>query len=51
MVFSVDVILDSRTEEFDIMPVTLEPGEHTVALRVYDSAGNVAIGKAAVLIK
>ena len=51
MVFSVDGIVDSRTEEFEIKTGTLETGEHTVALRVYDSAGNVAIGKAAVLIK
>ena len=48
MVFSVDGIVDSRTEEFEIKTGTLEPGEHTVALRVYDATGNVAIGKAAV---
>ena len=51
MVFSVDGIVDSRTEEFEIKTGTLEPGEHTVALRVYDATGNVAIGKAAVLVK
>jgi hypothetical protein len=51
MVFAVDGIVDSRTEEFEIKTGTLEAGEHTVALRVYDSAGNVAIGKAAVLVK
>ena len=51
MVFSVDGIVDSRTEEFEIKTGALEPGEHTVALRVYDATGNVAIGKAALLIK
>jgi len=51
MVFSVDGIVDSKTEEFEIKTGTLEPGEHTVALRVYDSTGNVAIGKAALLVK
>jgi len=51
MVFSVDGIVDSRAEEFEIKTGTLEPGEHTVALRVYDAAGNVAIGKAALLVK
>jgi hypothetical protein len=51
MVFSVDGIVDSRAEEFEIKTGTLELGEHTVALRVYDATGNVAIGKAALLIK
>jgi len=51
MVFSVDGIVDSRAEEFEIKTGTLEPGEHTVALRVYDATGNVAVGKAALLIK
>ena len=51
MVFSVDGIVDSKAEEFEIKTGALEPGEHTVALRVYDATGNVAIGKAALLIK
>lgn len=51
MVFSADGIVDSKTEEFEIKTGTLETGEHTVALRVYDATGNVAIGKAALLIK
>jgi len=51
MVFSVDGIVDSRTEEFEIKTGALELGEHTVALRVYDATGNVAIGKTALLIK
>jgi hypothetical protein len=51
MVFSVDGIVDSKAEEFEIKTGALEAGEHTVALRVYDATGNVAIGKAALLIK
>ncbi len=51
MVFSADGIVDSKTEEFEIRTATLEPGEHAVALRVYDATGNVAIGKAALLVK
>jgi len=51
MVFSVDGIVDSKTEEFEVKTAALEPGEHTVALRVYDATGNVAIGKATVLVK
>jgi sugar lactone lactonase YvrE len=51
MVFSVDGIVDSKTEEFEIKTGTLEPGEHSIALRVYDATGNVAIGKAGLLIK
>src|SRR5262245_39113597 len=51
MVFSVDGIVDSRSEEFEIKTGTLAPGEHTVALRVYDATGNVAIGKAALVVK
>jgi hypothetical protein len=51
MVFSVDGIVDSKAEEFEVKTGTLDPGEHTVALRVYDGTGNVAIGKAALLAK
>jgi hypothetical protein len=51
VVFSVDRIVDSKIEEFEIKTETLEPGEHTLALRVFDSTGNVAIGKALVTVK
>ena len=51
MVFSVDGIVDSKTEEFEIKTGTLVPGEHAIALRVYDATGNVAIGKAAFVVK
>jgi len=50
-VFSVDGIVDSKAEEFEVKTESLAPGEHTVALRVYDSNGNVAIGKAVVQVK
>ncbi|PYV45615.1 MAG: hypothetical protein DMG06_01735 [Acidobacteria bacterium] len=49
--FSVDGIVDSKTEEFEVKTGPLQTGEHTLALRVYDSTGNVAIGKAVVQIK
>jgi hypothetical protein len=45
-VFSKDGIIDSKTEEFEINLEPLEAGEHAVALRVYDSSGNVGIAKA-----
>ncbi len=51
VIFSVDGIIDSKTEEFDVKTGSLEPGEHVVALRVYDSTGNVAVGKALLQIK
>jgi sugar lactone lactonase YvrE len=50
-VFSVDGIVDAKSEEFEIKTEPLPSGEHTVALRVYDSNGNVAIGKAVVQVK
>jgi hypothetical protein len=50
-VFSIDGIVDSKTEEFEIKTEPLASGEHTIALRVYDSNGNVAIGKAVVQVK
>jgi len=50
-VFSKDGIIDSKTEEFEISLESLEAGEHTVALRVYDSSGNVGIGKVILQIK
>lgn len=49
--FSADGIVDSKVEEFEVKTGNLEPGEHTLALRVYDSTGNVAIGKASVQVK
>ncbi len=51
VVFSTDGIVDSQTEDFEIRTDSLEAGEHTVSLRVYDSTGNVGIGKAALQVK
>ena len=51
MVFSVDGIVDSRTEEFEIGTEKLDPGEHFIALRIYDSTGNIGIGKAVFQVK
>ncbi|MEW5979119.1 MAG: hypothetical protein AB1898_25265 [Acidobacteriota bacterium] len=51
VVFSVDGIVDSKEEEFDAKAGGLATGEHTLALRVYDSTGNVGIGKAVFKIK
>jgi hypothetical protein len=51
LVFSADGIVDSKTEDFEIKTGALEPGEHSLALRVYDSTGNVGIGKVVVAIK
>jgi hypothetical protein len=45
-----DGIVDSRLETFTISKLALEPGEHIVALRAYDSAGNTGIGKAVVYV-
>jgi len=51
ILFSVDGIVDSKAEEFEVKTVALEPGEHTLAIRVYDATGNVAIGKASMQVK
>lgn len=41
----VDGVLDERVEPFDLaLPADLAPGEHTIALRARDEAGNVGVG-------
>jgi sugar lactone lactonase YvrE len=45
-----DGIVDSRTETFTIKAQGLAPGEHVIALRAYDTAGNAGVGKAVVEI-
>ncbi|MBM3240364.1 hypothetical protein FJZ31_29120 [Candidatus Poribacteria bacterium] len=46
MVFPVDGIFDSRTEAFDFTtPSDLKVGEHTVVVKIVDTAGNVSSGK------
>jgi hypothetical protein len=49
-VYSTDGIIDSRTEEFRVTTEALEKGEHVVSLRVYDAAGNLGLGKAAIQV-
>ncbi|HVB29382.1 MAG TPA: two-component regulator propeller domain-containing protein [Terriglobia bacterium] len=45
-----DGIIDSRTETFTVKAQDLAPGEHVIALRAYDTAGNAGVGKAVVEI-
>ncbi len=47
-IYSDDGIVDSRIETFTVKVPKLETGEHIIALRAYDTAGNVGIGKAVV---
>jgi hypothetical protein len=41
-----DGIIDSRQETFTVRLSKLDAGEHVVALRAYDTAGNLGVGKA-----
>ena len=46
IVFPIDGIFDSNTEEFDFTtPSDLNAGEHTVVIKISDAAGNVSSGK------
>lgn len=45
-VLSDDGIVDSRQESFAVKVSKLEPGEHILLLRAYDTAGNAGVGKA-----
>ncbi len=45
-----DGIIDSRTETFTVRIGNLDPGEHVVTLRVFDTAGNAGLGKALVRV-
>jgi len=49
-VLSDDGIVDSRKETFTIRLSKLEPGEHVVLVRAYDTAGNLGVGKAVLRI-
>jgi hypothetical protein len=49
-VYSDDGVVDSRVETFTVRVHNLGSGEHIVALRVSDTAGNVGVGKAVVRI-
>ncbi|MBZ5514431.1 MAG: hypothetical protein LAN62_06240 [Acidobacteriia bacterium] len=45
-----DGIVDSHQETFTVKLEKLDPGEHIVALRAFDIAGNVGLGKAVIRI-
>lgn len=45
-----DGVIDSRVETFTVRVRHLGPGEHIIALRASDTAGNVGVGKAVVRI-
>lgn len=47
-IVSDDGIVDSRREDFTVRVGGLAAGEHVISLRVYDTAGNVAVGSAVV---
>jgi hypothetical protein len=49
-VYSDDGIVDSRLETFTVKADKLAPGEHILALRAFDTAGNTGLGKAVVRI-
>ena len=49
-VFSEDGIVDSKNEVFTVQLPDLAPGEHPVALRVHDLAGNVGLGKIVIYV-
>ena len=48
---SVDGILDSESESFDVVIPALSPGEHVTSVRVKDTADNVASSKVIVILK
>lgn len=45
-----DGIVDNRVESFTVKHLKLDPGEHVVSLRAYDTAGNVGVGKVVVRV-
>ncbi len=49
-VLSDDGIVDSRRESFTVKIPKLDPGEHIVLLRAYDTAGNAGVGKAVLYV-
>jgi hypothetical protein len=46
--YSDDGVVDSRLETFTVTIQKLDPGEHIITLRAYDTAGNAGVGKAVV---
>lgn len=51
IVFPEDGIADSYLEQYSFTVENLTPGEHSIALRVVDSVGNIGTSKATVSIK
>jgi hypothetical protein len=49
-IFSDDGVVDSRRETFTYRTGELKPGEHIIALRAYDTSGNIGIGKAVIQV-
>lgn len=49
-VYSDKGVVDSRIETFTVKIPQLDPGEHVITLRAYDTAGNVGAGKAVVRV-
>lgn len=47
-VISDNGIVDSRKETFTVKLPHLDPGEHILLLRAYDTAGNAGVGKAVI---
>ena len=45
-----DGIVDSRKETFTVELTGLDRGEHVLALRAYDTAGNAGVGKAVIRV-
>lgn len=46
VIFPRDGIFDSKTEAFTFETEPLEPGEHTLVVRILDALGNVGVAKA-----
>ncbi|HLY62328.1 MAG TPA: hypothetical protein VKV95_16420 [Terriglobia bacterium] len=51
VISSDDGVVDSRVETFTVRVHNLEPGEHIIALRASDTAGNIGVGKAVIRIQ
>ena len=49
-VFPKDGIIDEKTESFSYLSGELPPGEHIIAVRVYDQNDNAGMGKLVVRI-
>lgn len=50
-IFSDDGVVDSLHETFTYRTGELKPGEHIIAIRAYDTSGNVGIGKSVIQVE